>query len=97
MFGLASLISESILNFLFHDSIRTSSDDINSEKFIGLNLVHKPPGLLKSGMPDSVEIPAPVKITMFELSLIISLKASISFSSIIIIIIKKVNKKPNND
>ncbi len=30
---------------------------------IGLYLVHTPPGLRKSGMPDSVLIPAPVNTT----------------------------------
>jgi hypothetical protein len=44
---------------------------MKSLKSIGWYLVQIPPGLLKSGIPDSVLIPAPVKITIrFEESMV---------------------------
>src|SRR3974390_742580 len=46
------------------DSLRASWLARNSSKSIGLFLVHSPPGERKSGMPHSVEIPAPVNGTM---------------------------------
>ena len=56
-----------------------------------------PPGLLKSGIPDSVDMPAPVKITIFEHVSIKLLKFWISSLLIIFFIIEEVNKKPNSD
>src|SRR5579863_6557252 len=52
------------------DSLRASSLAMNSSKGIGRLRVHNPPGERKSGMPHSVEIPAPVKGTMTEASAI---------------------------
>src|SRR5580693_628145 len=46
------------------DSLRASWLAMNSSNGIGLFLVHNPPGERKSGMPHSVEMPAPVKGTM---------------------------------
>src|SRR6516164_9203122 len=42
------------------DSLRASWLEMNSSNGIGLFLVHNPPGERKSGMPHSVEMPAPV-------------------------------------
>src|SRR5689334_21571840 len=51
------------------DSLRASWLETKSEKSIGRILVQMPPGERKSGMPHSVEIPAPVNGTMtFEIS-----------------------------
>src|SRR5215469_13987613 len=47
-----------------HDSLRASWLEINSSNGIGRFFVHNPPGERKSGMPHSVEIPAPVNGTM---------------------------------
>ena len=44
-------------------SRRVSSEATKSLNSIGLYLVQKPPGERKSGMPHSVDTPAPVKIT----------------------------------
>src|SRR5580700_2247971 len=46
------------------DSLRASWLARNSSYGIGLFLVHNPPGERKSGMPHSVEMPAPVNGTM---------------------------------
>src|SRR5262249_23707327 len=46
------------------DSLRASWLDTNSSNGIGRYLVHKPPGDRKSGIPHSVEMPAPVNGTM---------------------------------
>src|ERR1700689_3789056 len=59
-----------------HDSLRASRLTTNSSKGIGRLRVHKPPGERKSGMPHSVEIPAPVKGTMAEASAIMSPSSS---------------------
>ena len=59
---------KSTVNFLFQNSTLISSEDKKSLNSIGLFLVQIPVGLLKSGIPDSVDIPAPVKTTVFELS-----------------------------
>src|SRR5580698_770222 len=45
-------------------SRRASSLCMNASKLIGFIRLQTPPGLRKSGMPDSVEIPAPVKTTV---------------------------------
>ncbi len=42
-------------------SRRASAEDMNSLKWMGFILVQMPPGERKSGMPDSVEMPAPEK------------------------------------
>src|SRR5207247_2596760 len=44
----------------------------NSSKGIGRLRVHNPPGDRKSGIPHSVEIPAPVKGTMLDAEAIMS-------------------------
>src|SRR5215211_5641065 len=46
------------------DSSRAAWLDMNSSKGIGASLVQIPPGERKSGIPHSVEIPAPVKGTI---------------------------------
>src|SRR5262245_20915665 len=46
------------------DSLRASWLEMNSSNGIGRFFVHNPPGERKSGMPHSVEIPAPVNGTM---------------------------------
>ena len=70
-FGSALRIVSSVANRRRHVSRRASSDARNSEKSIGRIFVQMPPGLRKSGMPDSVLIPAPVKITIRRASSII--------------------------
>src|SRR3954463_11643944 len=55
-----------------HASSRASWLARNSSYGIGRLRVHNPPGERKSGMPDSVEIPAPVKGTMTLASAIMS-------------------------
>jgi hypothetical protein len=45
-------------------SARASALETNSSNAIGRLRVHRPPGERKSGMPHSVEIPAPVKGTI---------------------------------
>src|ERR1700719_1639020 len=54
------------------DSSRASWLATNSSKGIGRLRVHSPPGERKSGMPHSVEIPAPVKGTILDAPAIIS-------------------------
>jgi hypothetical protein len=44
-------------------SRRASAEATKSSKSIGIILVQMPPGERKSGMPDSVEMPAPVNTT----------------------------------
>src|SRR6202000_436072 len=44
----------------------------NSANGMGRLRVHNPPGERKSGIPDSVEMPAPVKGTIIDASAIIS-------------------------
>src|SRR5580692_12844121 len=55
-----------------HDSLLASRLATNSSKGIGRLRVHNPLGERKSGIPHSVEIPAPVKGTMMEAPAIIS-------------------------
>src|ERR1700730_674411 len=55
-----------------HASLRASALATNSSKGIGRLRVHNPPGERKSGMPHSVDIPAPVKGTITEAPAIIS-------------------------
>src|ERR1700759_4503727 len=55
-----------------HASSRASALATNSSKGIGRLRAHNPPGDRKSGMPHSVEMPAPVKGTMFDASAIMS-------------------------
>src|SRR5215472_3768269 len=57
-------------------SRRASSEARKSEKSIGAMRVQMPPGLRKSGMPDSVLMPAPVKKTMRRARAISSLSAA---------------------
>ena len=45
-------------------SSRASALETNSSNAIGRLRVHRPPGERKSGMPHSVEMPAPVKGTI---------------------------------
>src|ERR1700744_5836356 len=54
------------------DSSRASRLATNSSKGIGRLRLHNPPGERKSGMPHSVDIPAPVKGTMIDAAAIIS-------------------------
>src|SRR5579872_5946831 len=54
------------------DSLRASGLATNSSKEIGRLRVHIPPGERKSGIPHSVEIPAPVKGTMIDAAAIMS-------------------------
>src|ERR1700733_3094961 len=53
-------------------SLRASALATNSSKGIGRLRVHNPPGERKSGMPHSVEMPAPVKGTIMDAPAIIS-------------------------
>src|ERR1700740_3122704 len=55
-----------------HVSLRASALATNSSKGIGRLRVHNPPGERKSGMPHSVEMPAPVKGTIVEAAAIMS-------------------------
>ena len=56
-------------------------------KSSGSNLVQRPPGLRKSGMPDSVLTPAPVKTTMrFASAIIFATRPIFSFVSCVIIV-----------
>ena len=61
--GFAARSVLSVSNLRRHDSRRASSEAMNSLKSMGRNRVQRPPGLRKSGIPDSVLIPAPVKNT----------------------------------
>ncbi len=51
-----------------HASSRISWRAMKASNGIGWFLVHRPPGDRKSGMPHSVEIPAPVNGTMLSAS-----------------------------
>ena len=73
IFGFAFLMISWPENFLFQDSFLTSSDPMKSWKYIGVLVFQTPCGPLKSGMPDSVLIPAPVNITIFLASLYIEI------------------------
>src|SRR6266852_1458310 len=53
-------------------SRRASSEARKSEKSIGAMRVQIPPGLRKSGMPDSVLMPAPVNTTAWRARLLIA-------------------------
>ena len=64
--GLAVRTTSSVLNLRRHDSRLISSDARKSWNSIGLYFVQIPPGLRKSGIPDSVLIPAPVKIVVLR-------------------------------
>src|ERR1700761_5790771 len=55
-----------------HDSSRASRLATNSSKGIGRLRLHSPPGERKSGIPHSVEMPAPVKGTIIDASAIIA-------------------------
>src|SRR6185437_12017591 len=61
-----------IANRLRHDSSLASELAMNSSNGIGRFFVHNPPGERKSGMPHSVEMPAPVKGTMVDAAAIMS-------------------------
>ena len=63
-FGFAARRVLSVSNLRRQVSRRASSDAMNSPKSIGRNRSQTPPGLRKSGIPDSVLIPAPVKKTI---------------------------------
>src|SRR5580704_17443167 len=63
-----------------HDSLRASWLARNSSNGIGLFLVHKPPGERKSGMPHSVEMPAPVKGTIIAAAWIMSARRDLAVS-----------------
>src|SRR6478735_3425670 len=71
----------SVANLRRQDSRRISSDDMKSSKYMGLYFVQMPPGERKSGMPDSVEMPAPVKATMRLAEPIASCRRSMSSMS----------------
>ena len=83
LFGFAVNIFRSPPNLRRQDSVRFSSDARYSENSIGLILFHMPVlGLRKSGMPDSVLIPAPVKKTMLLDSSINCLSSSVRSDSL---------------
>src|SRR5580692_5415226 len=63
-FGLAPTQPAAPENVRCQASRRASSLCMNASKPIGFIRLQTPPGLRKSGMPDSVEIPAPVKTTV---------------------------------
>ena len=58
--GCAARRIGSISKRRFQVSRRAFSDRMKSENSIGTCFVHNPPGLRKSGIPDSVLMPAPV-------------------------------------
>src|ERR1700722_13841974 len=72
-----------------HASSRASGLATNSSNGIGRLRVHNPPGERKSGMPHSVEMPAPVKGTIMDASAIMSpscstpLRRSVAITGII--------------
>src|SRR6266436_8171817 len=68
--GFAAAKIASIAKRRRHDSSRASRLATNSSNGIGRLRVHNPPGERKSGIPHSVEMPAPVKGTMLEASAI---------------------------
>src|SRR6195256_4141805 len=59
-------------------SRRIACEARKSSKLIGGMRSHTPPGLRKSGMPDSVEMPAPVNTTTRRAWRIISVRRSVS-------------------
>src|SRR6185436_4504687 len=63
-------IVSSVANLRRQASRRASAEPRKSPNSIGLYLVQMPPGERKSGMPDSVEMPAPVKATILLASAI---------------------------
>src|SRR5437588_7894175 len=63
-----------------HASERISSLARNSSNGIGLFFAHSPPGERKSGMPHSVEIPAPVNGAMVRASEMSSCRAAAALS-----------------
>ena len=65
-------------NFRRQDSRRTSSEATKSEKSIGVIVFQIPFGPRKSGIPDSVLMPAPVKTTIFSAASNIALSSTIS-------------------
>src|SRR6516225_2419372 len=78
--GLAPRNVSSIAKRRRQVSRRASSEARKSEKSIGAIRVQIPPGLRKSGIPDSVLIPAPVKTTARSAPAISPASASISRS-----------------
>src|SRR3954469_7595600 len=61
--GSAALKMSSIAKRRRQVSRRASSEATNSSKYMGAIWVQMPPGLRKSGIPDSVLMPAPVNTT----------------------------------
>src|SRR6185437_11846648 len=74
--GVALSMALWVANLRRQVSRRASAEARNASNGIGLYLVQMPPGERKSGMPDSVEMPAPVKATMLPASAIIRLRSS---------------------
>ena len=74
--GVAFCSVSWVANLRRQDSRRISAEARKSPNSIGLYLVQMPPGERKSGMPDSVEMPAPVKATMLLASSIMRLRSS---------------------
>src|SRR5262245_29482591 len=74
--GVALRMVSSLANLRRHDSRRASAEARKSPNSIGLYLVQMPPGERKSGIPDSVEMPAPVKATMLSASSIMRSRSS---------------------
>src|SRR6266481_4537847 len=70
--GFAAAKVASIAKRRRHASSRASRLKTNSSNGIGRLRVHNPPGERKSGIPLSVEMPAPVKGTMMEAAAIMS-------------------------
>src|SRR5882757_744567 len=70
--GFAAANVGSIANRRRHASSRASGLATNSSNGIGRLRVHNPPGERKSGIPHSVEMPAPVKGTMVDAAAIMS-------------------------
>src|SRR5262245_10102143 len=75
--GVALRSVSSMANRRRQDSRRASAEARKSENSIGLYRVQMPPGERKSGMPDSVEMPAPVKATIFSAAAIMRFNSSI--------------------
>src|ERR1700689_2812916 len=76
------------------DSLRASWLARNSSNGIGRFLVHKPPGDRKSGMPHSVEIPAPVNGTTVLASWTMSSRRAIALSRSDAIILHDLSSSP---
>ncbi len=62
-FGRAVSSTLAAPNLRRHASRRASAEAMNSPKSMGRYFVQTPPGERKSGIPDSVLIPAPVNTT----------------------------------